>query len=484
MSKLNRLIRKYEALSIPAKAALWFALCGILQKGIQFITTPVFTRLLTTAQYGEISIYLSWYNIVSIFLTLNLFYGGFNNGMIQNESRRDEFLSAMQGLVTVISGIFYLFYLITQVFWNKVLDMDTFMVSAMFLEVLFHSALSFWSARERFEFRYKKLIVYTLSVAAVPSAAAVIAILILPQRYGTEVKIFTNAVLVVLLCIPLYLRNIFKGHCFYHKEFWKFGLKFNIPLVPHYLSGIILNQADRIMIEKMEGKAEAGIYSLAYSASMVLNVVTTAINQSFAPWLYTKLKKEEYDDISKVTTPLFVFIALMILMLTAFAPECVVIFGGSAYKEAIWIIPSVATSLYFNFIFQIFANVEFYYMKNKYITYASVLGAILNIILNYIGIQIWGYIAAGYTTLICYILFAVSHCFFMKKTAKENINEKKLFNTNAVFLVGAALVIVSQMMLLLYEHIVIRYIVLLVLTGNMILNYRKILTLIGEIRKK
>lgn len=357
------------------------------------------------------------------------------------------------------------------------------MVSVMFFEILFHSALSFWSARERFEYRYKKLIIYTLLVASVPSIAAIIGVLIAPSSAAYETKVFLNALFVVILCAPLYFQNIFKGHSFYNKDFWKFGLKFNIPLVPHYLSGIVLNQADRIMIKRMIGSSEAGIYSLAYSASMVLSVVTNAINQSFAPWIYRKLKKEEYDDISKVTTPIFVFASVMIMALIAFAPECVVIFGGSAYKDAIWIIPSVASSLYFNFVFQIFANVEFYYMKNTYITYASVSGAVLNIILNYFGIRLFGYIAAGYTTLICYVLFAVSHTFFVRKVAKENIDGKKIFNTKAVFLIGTVLIIFGQLMLLVYERIVIRYLILGGLVMMVIMNYKKIINLIGEIRK-
>lgn len=481
--KLNGFVKKYDSLSDPAKAALWFAVCGILQKGIQFLTTPIFTRLLSTEQYGEINIYLSWYNIVTIFLTLNLFLGGFNNGMVQNENRRDEYLSAMQGLVTVITAGFFVFYIMSRKIWNSIFEMNTLMVSVMFLEILFHSALSFWSARERFEYRYKKLIVYTISVIAIPSIAAIVAIIITPDNYGTEAKVFTNAFFVIVLCLPLYFRNIKKGHSFYHKEFWSFGFKFNAPLVPHYLSGIVLNQADRIMIQKMVGKSESGIYSLAYSASMVLNVVTTAINQSFAPWLYGKLKKEKYEDISKVTIPLFIIASVLILILVAFAPECVVFFGGNAYKEAIWIIPAVATSLYFNFVFQIFANVEFYYMRNKYITYASVTGAILNIILNYFAIQWFGYIAAGYTTLICYIVFAISHSLFVKKVSKECIEGRRIFNTKAVFIIGAVLTAFSQMILLVYKHIIIRYSLLFGLLLIVVFGKNKIIRIIKEIRK-
>lgn len=54
--KINRI---YKNLSVSMKAALWFTICGFVQKGISFITLPIFTRLLTTAQYGIVSVYVS-----------------------------------------------------------------------------------------------------------------------------------------------------------------------------------------------------------------------------------------------------------------------------------------------------------------------------------------------------------------------------------------------------------------------------------------
>lgn len=64
--KINRI---YKNLSVSMKAALWFTICGFVQKGISFITLPIFTRLLTTAQYGIVSVYVSWVGLISILCT-------------------------------------------------------------------------------------------------------------------------------------------------------------------------------------------------------------------------------------------------------------------------------------------------------------------------------------------------------------------------------------------------------------------------------
>ena len=461
MNVLHKILDKYHNLSLPAKAGLWFAICGFAQRGISFITVPIFTRILTTSQYGTVSVYNSWYSFLSIFCTLNLFYGGFNNGMIQYEDERDEYLSSMQGLVTSITTILFVVYLAGQTIFNSLFEMSTLLVVVMFVEILTNSALSFWSARERFEFRYKHLVIVTLAVTLLAPVLSIVMIVLLDSSVGAEAKIISHAFVIFIICGALYIHNLRKGGRFFRKRFWKFALRFNIPLLPHYLSIMALNQTDRIMISKMVSTEKAGVYSVAYSAAMILNIMVTALNNSFAPWLYGKLKKKDYDGIADVTNMLFLGLALALIILIAFAPECIRILAGKSYYEAIWIIPPVATSLYFIFMYQIFANVEFYFMKNKFIMCASLTGAVLNIILNYYGIKMFGYIAAGYTTLICYIAFGLSHYWFMRRICKDELDGLQLFDTKTIMSVAVLLGIMAGIMACLYSYTLIRYIIIL-----------------------
>lgn len=153
--RVGAFLQKYKLMSAPAKAGLWFTICGFIQKGISFVTVPIFTRLLTTAQYGTVSVYNSWLSLVSIFCTLNLFYGGFNNGMLDYEDRRDEYVSAVQGLITFITIAWVGVYIVVRPLWNSLFEMNTTLVLVMFAEILATAALSLWSARERYEFKYK-----------------------------------------------------------------------------------------------------------------------------------------------------------------------------------------------------------------------------------------------------------------------------------------------------------------------------------------
>lgn len=484
MEKFNLILNKYKSLSAPAKAGIWFTICGFIQKGISFVTVPIFTRMLSTAQYGTVSVYNSWLSLVSIFCTLNLFYGGFNNGMLDYEDRRDEYVSSIQGLITVITGIWIIIYLIVRPLWNNLFEMNTTLVIVMFVEILASAALSLWSARERYEFKYICLVIITIVNAVLASVLSIIAVVVFDNDYGAEAKILAHAFVVIIICGSIYLLNFKKGKKFIDSEIWKGAFLFNLPLLPHYLSMMILNQSDRIMISKMVGASEAGIYSVAHSAAMILNILTTSINNSYAPWLYGRLKSGEYDTIPKKTNILFIGVASILIILIIFAPEAIYILAGRKYTDAIKIIPSVAASLYFIFMYQIFANVEFYYKKNKFIAYASVFGAALNIILNYICIKQFGYIAAGYTTLVCYIVFGVSHYIFMKKICKNVLPDINLFDRKTVFVVGIVLIIFSVIMNCLYDYVVERYVFLIIVVILVFIYRNKITELVKTLKNK
>ncbi len=475
---------KYNNMSVPAKAGLWFTICGFLQRGVAFLTTPIFTRILTTEQYGVVSVYNTWVELISILCTFNLFFGGFNNGMRDYKDKRDEYLSAIQGLVTTITLSWTVVYVIGRSFWNEILEMTTPIALIMFCQILASAAMSLWAARERFEFRYKTLVIISFVNTLLAALIPIFAILLAPFEQKANARIIAHAISIICVCGIIYIHNLRKGKLFFEKNFWKVAFFFNLPLLPHYLSTMVLNHSDRIMISKMVGDSEAAIYSVAYSAAMILNILATSINHSFAPWLYGEIDKKEYGKVSTVGNAMFAGLALVLMMLIAFAPECIYVFGGSDYAEAVKIVPSVAASLYFIFMYQIFANIEFYFKKSKFIAYASMIGAVLNLILNYFGIKLFGYIAPGYTTLICYIVFGLAHYMFMRLICKKELNDVSLFDSKFIFLIAALLIVFSIVMLFLYQFMLIRYLICLLIILISVFNRKKIINSLKLFKKK
>lgn len=479
---LKKAIKRYQTIPAAVKASIWFTICSILQKGISFITVPIFTRLLTTEEYGLFNVFQSWSGIISILATLNLSAGVFNNGMIKYEKNRMSYTSSMQGLSTAITGILFIIYLLFHNIINEYTGLPTHLFILMFVSFLFSPALAFWSAKQRFDYKYAALVIITLIISVITPLSGIFAIKLIP--YKAEARIYTSVLVSVAVSIYLYIYSFVRGKYFFIREYWIFALKFNIPLIPHYLSMTVLMQADRIMIDNLCGADKAGIYSVAYSASMVMSLITTSINSSFIPWSYKKIKEKKYNDIGKNANYILFLIFILTAMVISFAPEAVKILAPPEYYEAIWVIPLIASSVYFSFLYNLFGNIEFYFEKTKYIMTASVIGALLNIVLNYLFIPRFGYLAAGYTTMVCYIIFSVAHYFFMEKCIKEEKLNIRIYDIKIIFAISVLLVVISVAMMFLYKFVLIRYIILTALILWLAVNRKMIIAKAKELMKK
>ena len=189
--------------------------------------------------------------------------------------------------------------------------------------------------------------------------------------------------------------------------------------------------------------------------------------------MYKKIRDGEYKNIGKVSYTLLCIVAALNIILMICAPEIIAIMAPPSYNEAIWVIPPVAMSVYFMFMYSLFANFEFYYEKTHFMMIASVSGAILNIVLNYIFIRIYGFIAAGFTTLACYIFYCVAHYLVMKHILRTALPHYVIYNMKTISLITGVFVVLGFSSLILYSYPVERYaLILLTITTCVIFRNR------------
>ena len=472
-------------MSVATKAALWFVFCNIMQKGISTITVPLFTRLLTTAEYGTYSLYVSWFNILTIVTSLNLYYGVFNNALnrIQGRNERNKYVSSMQGLTITLTLVLIVIYAPFQNFWSNLLGLNKLVLWLMIAELLVEPALQFWSARQRFEYRYKTMVSVTLLKSALNPILGLILVIVARDDKALA-RIVSVVTVEVVIAGSIMALQFFRGRVFYNKANWKYALKFNIPLIPHYLSGTILNQGDRIMIQNMVGASEVGIYSVAYSIGMLVQLFTNAINNSMTPWMYENLNRKDYKNIRKNVDAILLFLGGVIITLCFFVPELVRIFGSKEYYSAIYVVPPVAASVYFIFLYNVFAIPQMYYEKQKFMSVASIAAAILNVVLNFIFIPIFGFFAAGYTTVASYIVYSIGHYLFSRKVCMEKIGSFQLFDSKGILLISLGVFGCSVAFVFLYRFSTIRYFLAVILFAVAMSQYKRILNVLRLIRKQ
>lgn len=454
---MTKLLKKYKESPVQLRASFWALVCGIIQRGIYVITTPVFTRLLSTSEYGQYGVFNSWLHIITIIVTLNLFAGVFQQGIVKYDEDKDSFASSFQGLTLVLVAIWTAVYLAFRNFWNGILSLTTVQMLLMLLFIWLSAVFGFWIAEQRNAYRYKALVIVTAAVAVLSPVTSIVLIKCVEDKVTA---IILGSVLVAFVFyLPLFLIQLKKGKRFFSRNYWQYALSFGIPLIPHYLSQIVLNSSDRIMIERMVDDSSAGIYNLAYAAAVIMSVVNNALLQTLSPWIYQRIDSQETERIAPVAYSSMVGVAMMNLFLIIIAPEAVKILAPSEYYDAIWVIPPVAISVFYMFSYDMFAKFAFYYEKKLFIALASVFAAVTNIILNFVFIKRFGYIAAGYTTLSCYIIYAAGHYAFMKKVCKDNCGVKP-YDGRIILLISFAFTACGLLLLMTYNHIAVRYAIL------------------------
>ena len=231
---------KYNLLSAPVKSAFWFTIASFMQRGISVITTPIWTRLFTSEEFGKFSIFNSWKSILTVFVTFNLAAGVFTRGLLKYEDNQEDFVSSMEGLLSVISLVFLAIYIPLRSFWNSLLSLSTPLILCMFAMMWTETVFAFWAARQQFNYRYKKLIAITLSMSLMNPFVGIVCVLFFPNQ-KVEVRIISMTILQVLVYSVFFLIQMMKSKKLFNKSFWKYALLFNLPLVPHYLSQTVLN---------------------------------------------------------------------------------------------------------------------------------------------------------------------------------------------------------------------------------------------------
>lgn len=467
---MKNIIRKYRSLPIQVKASLWFLICSFLQKGVSVITTPIFTRLLTTTEFGQYNVFNSWLRIISIFVSLNLSHDVFGQGLVKYSDNRNVFSSSLQGLSTFLVIVWTGIYLLFRNFWNNLFGLSTVQMMAMLLMIWTSAVFGFWASEQRVEYKYKMLVFITVIISIAKPAVGVF--FVLNSSDKVTARILGIALVELIVFLGMFVAQMARGKCFYNGHFWKYAIAYNSPLILHYLSQTVLISADRIMIERMVGSSEAGIYSLAYAISQVMNFFNTALLQTLTPWIYEKIKQKKISEISSKAYLALICIAAANLLLIVLAPEAVAIFAPVEYREAIWIIPPIAMSVYFMFCYDMFAKFAFYYEKTSWVMFGSIIGAVLNLVLNYLFIDIFGYQAAGYTTLVCYLVYAIGHYLFMNKVCDEYCDGVRPYEHKKILGITLLFLIAGFVLLMTYHYILLRY-GIIVIAGVFALVKRK-----------
>lgn len=461
-----------ESFSPAAKASLWYTICGILQKAIGIVVVPLYTRIMDSTAYGTYTVFQSWYSLLFVFTSLGLANYVFNNGMLKYKSDRDGFTSAMLGLSGASTLIFIITFIVFPTFWSDALGLAAPLVFLLFVRALISPSYEFWSARLRYEFRYKGVVALTLTLTiAVPIVS--VPVILLSRDKAAAALICQVIVMCIVYAVPL--ASILRRNCkFFNKEYWVYALKFNIPLIPSMFATLALQQLNRIVIAGTLGESQAAIFSVAFSIGSVTMFIYSALEQSYRPWFYQGMENDANFNATKIAALLVVIVGGACWLLALFSPEIMMIFAPVEYQGGVFAIAPIAASTVLIMSYSIFITVEYYFEETLPIPVISVLAALANYGLNMLLVPKLGYVAASYVSFFCYFFLLVGHAIACRRAMRRHLFETVPLSISKLFLLTvfvACVIIVSQ---LFYSFFVIRMFLVFILFVFSVLFCKKI----------
>lgn len=385
------------------KAGIWYTISNFFVSGISFLATPVFTRLMSTSDYGLFSTYNAWRSILLVVVTMQM-AASINRARFDFEGKIDRYVSSIATVSIAIPSIIYLIIASNSTYFTKILGIDEFAIHVLFLSVIFPHIVDIYIMEKRIFYEYKISVFITILNSILTLGLSILLVLILRNSFWG--RIIGQAIPVSVIGIVLYIILLRDGkgvEC----KYIKYAIGVSLPFIPHLLAANILTQSDRIIITNIIGTTENALYSVACTCSMLINILLSSINSAWTPWLGEKIQEKNYGVIKERIRPLIWIFFVAYIGAIVISPELILILGGEKYKGALSVMPPLITATMFQFVYTQYVNIEQFEKKIWRVALFTLVSAIINVGANYILIPIVGYQAAAYTTLFSYMVMCL-----------------------------------------------------------------------------
>ena len=452
------------------KNGAYYTLGTFILQGINFLTLPLYTRILTTKDFGITSLYTAWQSVVVIFLCLQTF------STIQNAkvTYEDEEYREYNSNIVVLSFIsFFIFAVIIMGFskqFSKLSGLSVNLIFLMLLHSFFTLGVTFKNTILRFDGKAEKQLFISMFYTIFNVGLSIYFITSVPSLEKATGKILGAVVPSIILGGYFYFEIILKKKPTFKKEHFIFCLTLGLPLILHNLSHIVLTSSDRMMIEKFIGLEETGIYGFTYTIGTILSTAAGAFGSAWVPWYFERLKGEKYDEIKIYSKNYLDFFTLVTVGFIFVSPEIVRFMGSTDYWIGKYFLPWIIFGCYFIFLYSFPVNYEFYVKKTNYIALGTSLSAVINLVLNYIFIPKYGSFGAALTTLASYFFLFVFH-----ETIARKKFSYKMFSVRQYF--GRIIIVTFSCFIYIkiVDIIFIRYIIIFALAVIFFIGAFKIL---------
>ncbi len=215
-------------------------------------------------------------------------------------------------------------------------------------------------------------------------------------------------------------------------------LAFSVPLILNTICWWISSSTDKLMLVGFVGTLANGLYSVAHKIPSIITIVVGVFIQAWQISANEEFNKKDTSEFySQILEALTMFSFVISSGLMLFSKLEIRIITNSEYYDA-WsaMIALIVGMAFFSFA-QFLGTIYTANKKTAMAMITNLLGAIVNVILNYIFIPKWGAVGAAIATSFSYLVLWLVRVVTTQKIVKLKYNKKRLLGCSTVLVIQA-----------------------------------------------
>ena len=394
-----------------------YALGDIIPRLIGFVSLPILTNYLTPSDYGIVN-YVNTLNTFLLalgFLSINTYFLVYYYRCKTSEEQKKLLGNLSSFIILLNAGI-----VITLLFFGKYLfnalgsniDFFPYIVIAIFTN--FFNVFSILPAA-LFRVIEKPMPLTILNISRGVIVFILTLVLVIYFEYTALGVLYANLI-VNFIFVFVYLYMV-RNHIIWNLHFAQIKkvLAFSLPLVPGSIAYYLTTISDRILIDKYLSLTDLGIYSIAATIALILNIFSFSAYKAFEPHLFKNWGSDQFMNIFENIRNNFVYVLLVgVLCISVFSKEFFIIMTEMKFHEAYWYVPMIIVAVYSSSISMIYGTTITAQGKTKTNSMISIIGALISVTLNIIFLPIYGLITAAIVSSLAMTIMLFLYIWYSK----------------------------------------------------------------------
>lgn len=381
----------------------------LLLQGISFISSPLFSRLLGTEGYGNLASFSTWAGIAVTVLSLQT-NATIVNAMVEFPEEEQPAYQASAMMLSILSfAVGSVLVMLLSGPISAGLKMQRWLLGLLLVQAFGTFGVNFLSSKFTYEFKADRNMLLSVFIAVASMGVALVFVLNSPMDRRYLGRIAGNALVYGGVGTAGCLWVLSKGKKAFNRRYWKFAFLLGCPLVFQNLAYSILGSSDILMLKQMAGASDSGIYSLAFTLSGIMFTIFGALNNSWTPFFFDDMKQGRRENLVRQGNNFLELFTVLSIGFVLLVREVYHVYADREFWPGLELIPVFVASYYVNMLCTFPVNYELYHKKTNVVAIATVAASLVNLVLNYTFIRLFGMTGAAIATLLSHCLQLAMH---------------------------------------------------------------------------